>query len=563
MDKAPNDAHRVTLSVMADLVATFETGDPNARRAQAALGAATELRGEEATVEEIEEVIDRGLHPAIVGGAAVAGTAALLGGLFALRRRGRDQSDEADRAIEDASVSRREMLGLIAIGGVGLGAGDVLLRSQLPVAAAEREPVNVIAIIVDDLNDYPTFMGGAPMAVHTPNLDALAAESRTFVNHHVTVPICPPSRSTLMWGFDVAAHQQTSSDLINSQYDAFSTAWADESIIAIAGRGGVETYGGGKVFHSDQFPQRWSKFVRNRWSTAAPGTRVGFDHGPLLDDRNPDEDLINEMIAVLGEQPTGSPFLMVPGLRLPHLPWRVPQRFLDMYPIGDIVLPETPEDDWSDLGPVATAQLEQFIEFWGAGWYEVVESHFERRELMRAYLASMSHTDAMVGRLLDALASSRHAETTVVMLVSDNGYHQGENFAYRKLTLRSQATRTPFMIRGIPGAEFTPGVVRQPLSSTSFMPTLLDLLGLETDVPRGGPSLVGGGQPPPVALSHVHNSVSALFSDADHGAWRWTLHFERGKELEPGRVSIEDVAEMELYNQATDAGEFENLLFTV
>ena len=571
MDPGISAVSTLSTRRLVELVASFESERPEVVAAKRAILARHPLADDsavattttaEAGVEEIGDAIDGlGRGPLLVGGAATL--AALAGGIYALRRRGGDSGEDAEKYLRDQPVSRREMLAIAAIGGVGLGSG-VLLRSQLPAAAqtvgADERP-NVLAFVIDDLNDYPTFLGNAPMPVLTPNMDALAAESRTFLNHHVTVPICPPSRATLLFGSDVQQHRLTASDLGFESYTDYVESSRSNSLPALARRAGVRAVGGGKVFHADQYVDDWDEFTVTRPPTAGTPPGLGlFDYGPLLDDRNPDATMIGVMEETLRGHDGPDPFLMVPGIRLPHLPWRVPQRYLDLYPLSDIVVPDTPENDWDDLGPVAIAQLEQFSEFWQAGWFEIVETQHDRAEMMQAYLASMTHTDDLVGRLLNELASSRHADDTVVMLVSDNGYHQGENFAYRKLTLRGQATRTPFMIRPIDGFTFTPERVEQVVSSTSFLPTVLDVLGIDSPVPLNGVSLRDDRLPSALVSTHVYNSVSLVYGDTVDTGGRWTLHFEPGADFDPETVTIDQVAEMELYDHAVDPEEFDNLL---
>src|SRR4030095_6350503 len=58
---------------------------------------------------------------------------------------------------------------------------------------------NLLLAPADDLDaGSPGWMGN-PFPP-TPRIDALAAASHRFVNHHVTVPICQPSRAVLFTG---------------------------------------------------------------------------------------------------------------------------------------------------------------------------------------------------------------------------------------------------------------------------------------------------------------------------------------------------------------------------
>lgn len=53
----------------------------------------------------------------------------------------------------------------------------------------------------------------------------------------------------------------------------------------------------------------------------------------------------------------------------------------------------------------------------------------------------------MVGVALDALTDGKREEKTVIVHLSDHGFHLGENERRRKRTLWEEATRVPLMIR--------------------------------------------------------------------------------------------------------------------
>ena len=68
--------------------------------------------------------------------------------------------------------------------------------TQISAADLRR---SLLLITADDMNaDSPGWMGNPLQA--TPALDAFAATSHRFRNHHVTVPICQPGRQALMTG---------------------------------------------------------------------------------------------------------------------------------------------------------------------------------------------------------------------------------------------------------------------------------------------------------------------------------------------------------------------------
>jgi arylsulfatase A-like enzyme len=110
-------------------------------------------------------------------------------------------------------------------------------------------------------------------------------------------------------------------------------------------------------------------------------------------------------------------------------------------------------------------------------------------ELLRAlYREEVRHTDAGIGRLLDALDELGLTPSSVVAVTADHG----EEFMERGWlghirTLYDELTHVPFWIRA-PGA--APRDVEQPVSLVSITPTLLDLAGVEAgDLRFQAPSL--------------------------------------------------------------------------
>src|SRR5262249_53362424 len=98
------------------------------------------------------------------------------------------------------------------------------------------------------------------------------------------------------------------------------------------------------------------------------------------------------------------------------------------------------------------------------------------RALVRAYLASISFMDSQVGRVLDALDASGHADRTIVVLWGDDGWHLGEKGITGKTTLWERSPRVPLIFAG-PGV--TPGArCGRPAELLDLYPTLIDLCRL-------------------------------------------------------------------------------------
>ncbi|NJM56095.1 MAG: sulfatase-like hydrolase/transferase [Verrucomicrobiae bacterium] len=102
----------------------------------------------------------------------------------------------------------------------------------------------------------------------------------------------------------------------------------------------------------------------------------------------------------------------------------------------------------------------------------------EARELIKGYLASVSYSDAQVGRILAALEKSGEADNTIVILWGDHGYHLTEHGLWRKNTIYHVANRIPLLIHA-PGK--SPGVCARLVESIDLYPTLLALTGVAAD----------------------------------------------------------------------------------
>ena len=78
-------------------------------------------------------------------------------------------------------------------------APDFQLFFELEVDPDNTQDPNVVMIMVDDLNDWVSCLGGHP-DVDTPNIDRLARRGMLFTNAHTPGPICHVARAAIMAG---------------------------------------------------------------------------------------------------------------------------------------------------------------------------------------------------------------------------------------------------------------------------------------------------------------------------------------------------------------------------
>jgi arylsulfatase A-like enzyme len=176
------------------------------------------------------------------------------------------------------------------------------------------------------------------------------------------------------------------------------------------------------------------------------------------------------------------PFFIACGVFHPHMPWYVPQKYLDMYPLDKIELPPVNTEDLDDIPEMGKKIVNRNV-------YDKVTSLDQYKEAVQGYLASTSYADAQMGRVLDALENSPYKDNTIVVLMSDHGFHLGEKLHWQKGTLWEEATNCLLMFR-VPGLTKPQQVCGRTVTLQDVYPTLMELAGLPKPEHVDGNSLV-------------------------------------------------------------------------
>ena len=358
----------------------------------------------------------------------------------------------------------------------------LILGLTQPASADAPAPRNILFIAVDDLRNWVNYGGDYAGTVHTPNIDALAAASTRYLNAYAPVPQCVGSRTSVLMGMSPANHHLTRSLWgIEPEYLAIYNNPAVVSLPQILSQNGYHTASAGKIFSVPQ-PARWDE-------TGPNGTPIynPFDAGPdntfytaeVLPpwQEHPDQTVTNWAKNFLATYAGTEPFFLATGLYQPHIPWRVPQWAYDLYPIDDVVVSIPPLNDLDDE-PAAAVPLANASVFYGTPQYDLIDYAGKAADYTRAYLASISHTDAMVGELLAALAASPYAGNTDVIFWSDHGFHLGEKFHWGKNTFWEQSARVPLLVSAPGNPNYPVGNVTTPVSLVDLGPTVLELANL-------------------------------------------------------------------------------------
>ncbi|MGY8674598.1 MAG: sulfatase, partial [Verrucomicrobiia bacterium] len=341
---------------------------------------------------------------------------------------------------------------------------------QQPASAAEHP--NVLFIAIDDLNHWVTHLGRNSQA-RTPNIERLAKQGVTFRNAHCAVPACEPSRCALMGGRRPWTTGCYKNGHVWKKYQPEGDGLSAQFLKA-----GYRVFGAGKIYHSMQYhPAEWTDYM-SREGLSSNGPGVQKDDGYHKDKTHPDlkdEDLVDwhttDYCIERIQQKTDQPFFVACGLYKPHLPFVVPRKYYDAFPLDSIKLPPHMENDLADLPPAGLKMANpkgDHAKFLRSGrWKAAIQS----------YLATCTYTDMNVGRLLDALEASPNKDNTIIVLWGDHGWSFGEKQHWRKFALWEETTRMPF-IWVAPGVTTAGTSSTRPVDLMSVYPTLCALTGI-------------------------------------------------------------------------------------
>ena len=441
----------------------------------------------------------------------------------------------------------------------------------LSVAAAETSPpsptapsksYNVIFIAVDDLNDWIGAFGGHPQAI-TPNMDRLANERAMVMNKaYAASTVCCPSRSALLTG------KRPSSTGVYGNTHNLKKAPKAKDLVTLPeyfGKHGYHTLSTGKIFHKHATPNgldegQWAFHEIGTpesrggtggmlWQKQPVATESGekgdeFRWGAIKGPVENTKDYVASKWAAeqLQRDFDGKPFFLALGLSKPHLPWEVPQQFFDLYPLDKLKPVEIVRDDLDDIvGKNGKPIFGPDSRFLAA---DRANLHLEAQQ---AYLANVSYVDYCLGVLFDALAKSKYADNTIIMLWGDHGWHLGEKLKYGKTDLWEESNRVPLIVR-VPGLTPNGFKCEGVVNLLDMYPTLTELCGLPANPENEGRSFAPLLKNPTMAWNQptltTYNFSNHSLTD---GRYRYTWYGGKA-----------DGAE-ELYDHATDPLERKNL----
>ncbi len=431
---------------------------------------------------------------------------------------------------------------------------------------SKEERPNVLFIAVDDLAASLGCYGD--LIAKTPHIDRLAARGVRFDRAYNQIPLCNPSRASLMTGlrpdqikvYDLDRHFRDEVPNVTTLSQHFLN-------------NGYATSRVGKIYHynvpasigTDGFDDApsWQKTInpKGRDKTdealvfnAEPHRKIS---GALswLAAEGTDEEQTDGMIATeaikLMKEHKNEPFFIAAGFFRPHTPYVAPKKYFDLYPLEEMRLPFAPENDREDIPAAAFAHNNPVPN------YSLEEKTC--LNALRAYYACVSFVDAQVGRILKTLDDLGLAQNTIVVFWSDHGYHLGEHRGiWQKRTLFEEGARAPLIICD-PRARGNGQSSARIVEFVDLYPTLVDLAKL----PRPKTQKLAGRTLVPLLQNPLANwngkAITQILRPADKRLEKMTM----GCSIRTARWRYTEWAEgqagRELYDHASDPNEFHNL----
>lgn len=439
-------------------------------------------------------------------------------------------------------------------------------RTQSPNPGSKP---NIIFLAIDDLNDWinPPGLGGLP-GLKTPNFDRLRKMSMSFTNAHIPSPACAPSRVAIMTGVSPAR-----SGITGWRNPKWREVPALKDVVTLEQffkEKGYQTLAGGKIYHSLAPPRTMiNESEEKGWDYYYPSFRIPipisprapdslispknfkgvqpeyFTWGPINqgDDYMADYQIVEWAKHELSKK-YDKPLFLALGLTKPHDPWEVPRKYFDMYPLASVPDLEIKEDDLEDAFIHNRRALHRFI-----------TDNNQLKKVIQSYMATISFTDAMLGRFLDNFEKSDYAKNSIIVVWSDHGMHMGEKENWEKFTLWERSTKAPMFIIA-PGITKPGTTTNTPVSMMDIFPTLVDLIGEKIPAYCDGESLV----PMLKGLKKDHQPVLTSYELKEEGGANagdgHTIRTNRYRYIYYPFINFE-----ELYDHDTDKNEWNNIAY--
>ncbi|MFH1719980.1 MAG: sulfatase, partial [Planctomycetota bacterium] len=376
-------------------------------------------------------------------------------------------------------MNRREFLRRSSVAVTGLGISQVLGGERADAGSGSLSKcrnANVLMITCHDLGRHIGCYGVE--TVRTDNLDSLAKKGIRFRNYFATDCVCSPSRGSIFTG-----RYPQANGLMGLTHEPWGWSFkkGEKHLAEILSKAGYETI-----------------LVGLQHVTSGDPRSLGYQR-VLSEDHKPDETVKAAREMLQKAEKGGRPFFLKVGFFEVHRPFTA--------------------DPDTEKGVFIPHYLKDTPEI---------------REDLAKFQGTIRFFDKCVGEILDALENSRVAENTLVVFTSDHGIP----YPGAKWCLYDPGLETP-LIMYCPGTAIEGGkTFEQLMSNVDFLPTLLDILGV--DIPRNvqGHSfkeVIGGARTESPRDAVFAQRISHALRDNTSRTIR-TMRYKLIRYFEPGRL---------------------------
>jgi len=399
------------------------------------------------------------------------------------------------------------------------------------LADQPASPLNLLVIMTDQQR-FDALSAAGNTVLQTPNLDRLANEGVLFENAYTPVPVCGPTRTSILTGLSmentgIFRNQQVydpefykggaSFDMILSDAGyktAYYGKWHspqelavgydnldDYHVTATSGSAGLgigmsehyrnflDAAGVPAIDSANQYDlpdgQLVDTYSKRPYQLNPMDKRYGLSIEEVVAMEDPSQGdihgtlLINTVYSITAMEASGvldaidrfadEPFSLTVSFHYPHPPFTPAEPYASLYPPEEMSLPSSMTDDMED-SPYAEANKN-----YASPRYQDPE---KVRHFIATYYGLVKEIDDWVGKILDKLDHHGLTDKTLVIFVSDHGEMMGSHGMTSKNIFYEESVHVPFLMR-LPGAITAGTRIKNPVSTRDIFPTVLDYLGQE------------------------------------------------------------------------------------
>ncbi len=448
-----------------------------------------------------------------------------------------------------------------------------------PAAATAEESAakrpNII-FLMDDQRRWDA-LGVVNPQLKTPHLDQLARTGIHFNQAVCQVPMCVPSRNSMMLGLypnQSGVLRNGANGLPDDQLPAIPLPeWFRAAGYQTAGFGkthwgivcgtrGFETrYVGecaenGAVMMKDDAPEAKARYDAE---SATMGAGEENNHGylgftsPLPEHEHRDGWVAGKCLDFIDKDiDSGRPLFLYLSFLKPHAGHNVPAGYEDLYDLDQVSY--TPQPPWHRDHSRHAGGINQrdYVPYWSKASPE------QWRQMTLRYWANCTWIDSLFGRALAKLRDKGVLDNALIVYCSDHGEMLGERFyRFNKYCLYESSVRVPLILSGSAVPSARRGVTDpRPAELVDLYPTLLRAAGIQVPKTAAGLDLLGGAtRPASFAALHERMGEAAFM-------WRTAAHkliLVMKRRADASQYTAADILGGEFYDLTNDAREWNDL----